>query len=76
MFFCLFQQIVTLGMPSVSPIERVGKYVSPRDWNLLITDPNVVSYLAIDFWSYIFIYCLVSLQLFYLLYAYYLFCTH
>lgn len=38
-------------MPSVSPIKRVGKYVSPKDWNILITDPNVVSYLAIDFWS-------------------------
>lgn len=38
-------QIVTLGMPAVSPTERVGKYVSPRDWNALISDPNIVSIL-------------------------------
>ncbi|KAI3904064.1 hypothetical protein MKW92_021648 [Papaver armeniacum] len=25
--------IVSLGMPSVSPIERVGKYVDPKEWN-------------------------------------------
>ena len=43
--FCLFvmEQIVTLGMPNVSPIEEVGKYVSPREWNELITDPDTVS---------------------------------
>ncbi|VFQ80489.1 unnamed protein product [Cuscuta campestris] len=38
----LKKEIVTLGMPSVSPIERVGKYVKPRDWNALISDPDVV----------------------------------
>lgn len=38
----LKKEIVTLGMPSVSPIERVGKYVSPREWNRVISDPNVV----------------------------------
>lgn len=37
------EQIVTLGMPSVSPIERVGKYIKPTDWNALISDPDVVS---------------------------------
>lgn len=43
--FSLFvlYQIVSLGMPTVSPTERVGKYVSPRDWNALISDPDVVS---------------------------------
>ncbi|KAF8397050.1 hypothetical protein HHK36_018688 [Tetracentron sinense] len=38
----LKKEIVSLGMPSVSPTERVGKYVSPRDWNELISDPNTV----------------------------------
>lgn len=38
----LKKEIVTLGMPSVSPIERVGKYVSPREWNKLVGDPDVV----------------------------------
>lgn len=35
-------QIVTLGMPEVSPVERVGKYVSPKEWNELISDPDTV----------------------------------
>lgn len=39
----MFKQIVSLGMPAVSPIEKVGKYVSPRDWNALISDPDTVS---------------------------------
>ncbi|KAI4306969.1 hypothetical protein L6164_030204 [Bauhinia variegata] len=38
----LKKEIVTLGMPTASPIERVGKYVSPRDWNALISDPDTV----------------------------------
>ncbi|XP_030465775.1 rhodanese-like domain-containing protein 7 isoform X2 [Syzygium oleosum] len=38
----LKREIVSLGMPSVSPIERVGKYVNPRDWNALISDPDTV----------------------------------
>ncbi|KAK9159320.1 hypothetical protein Scep_005894 [Stephania cephalantha] len=38
----LKKEIVSLGMPTVSPIERVGKYVSPKDWNGLITDPDTV----------------------------------
>ncbi|KAK4277713.1 hypothetical protein QN277_015667 [Acacia crassicarpa] len=38
----LKKEIVTLGMPSVSPIERVGKYVSPGEWNSLISDPDMV----------------------------------
>ncbi|KAK2982399.1 hypothetical protein RJ640_026242 [Escallonia rubra] len=38
----LKKEIVSLGMPSVSPIEKVGKYVSPRDWNSLINDPDTV----------------------------------
>ncbi|KAL6980866.1 Aldo-keto reductase str7 [Sarracenia purpurea var. burkii] len=38
----LKKEIVSLGMPTVSPIERVGKYVSPKDWNALISDPDTV----------------------------------
>ncbi|XP_021297131.1 rhodanese-like domain-containing protein 7 [Herrania umbratica] len=38
----LKKEIVTLGMPEVSPIEKVGKYVSPKDWNALISDPDTV----------------------------------
>ncbi|KAB2596407.1 rhodanese-like domain-containing protein 7 [Pyrus ussuriensis x Pyrus communis] len=38
----LKKEIVSLGMPDVSPIEKVGKYVSPRDWNALISDPDTV----------------------------------
>lgn len=41
--FVMSVQIVTLGMPSVSPIERVGTYVSPEEWNELISDPETVS---------------------------------
>ncbi|CAL1392699.1 unnamed protein product [Linum trigynum] len=38
----LKKEIVTLGMPAVSPIEKVGKYVKPREWNALISDPDTV----------------------------------
>ncbi|TYG99674.1 hypothetical protein ES288_A10G214200v1 [Gossypium darwinii] len=38
----LKKEIVTLGMPDVSPIEKVGKYVSPGDWNALVSDPDTV----------------------------------
>ncbi|KAE8648056.1 hypothetical protein Csa_005784 [Cucumis sativus] len=38
----LKKEIVTLGMPVISPVERVGQYVKPRDWNALISDPDTV----------------------------------
>ncbi|XP_077213295.1 rhodanese/Cell cycle control phosphatase superfamily protein [Tasmannia lanceolata] len=38
----LKKEIVSLGMPTISPIKRVGKYVNPKDWNALITDPDTV----------------------------------
>ncbi|XP_059666852.1 rhodanese-like domain-containing protein 7 [Cornus florida] len=38
----LKSEIVSLGLPTVSPIERVGKYVNPKDWNSLISDPDTV----------------------------------
>ena len=43
--FFMCKQIVTLGMPTVSPTERVGKYVKPKEWNELINDPDTVSLL-------------------------------
>jgi UPF0176 protein len=36
------REIVTLGVPEVDPTEQVGTYVSPEDWNKLISDPDVV----------------------------------
>lgn len=38
----LKQEIVTLGMPEVNPNQEVGTYVSPQDWNALISDPEVL----------------------------------
>jgi UPF0176 protein len=35
------QEIVTLGLPEVDPSCQVGTYVEPKDWNALITDPEV-----------------------------------
>lgn len=34
-------EIVTLGLPEVDPNEQVGTYISPQDWNDLISDPEV-----------------------------------
>jgi len=34
-------EIVTLGDPSVNPNDGAGNYVSPEDWNELISDPEV-----------------------------------
>lgn len=38
----LKQEIVTMGVPEVDPVEMAGTYVSPEQWNELITDPGVV----------------------------------
>jgi UPF0176 protein len=38
----LKKEIVTLGVPGVSPTKIVGKYVKPQDWNKIISDPEVV----------------------------------
>jgi UPF0176 protein len=38
----LKKEIVTLGVPGVDPTETVGTYVDPKDWNALISDPDVV----------------------------------
>ena len=34
-------ELITLGDPSIDPRKLVGTYVSPEDWNALITDPDV-----------------------------------
>ncbi|MBM3468541.1 MAG: rhodanese-related sulfurtransferase [Alphaproteobacteria bacterium] len=36
------KEIVTLGLPEISPTKKVGTYVSAEKWNELISDPNVV----------------------------------
>jgi UPF0176 protein len=38
----LKKEIVTLGLPGVSPTIMVGTYVKPQDWNRIILDPEVV----------------------------------
>jgi UPF0176 protein len=38
----LKKEIVTLGVPGVSPIAVVGKYVKAQDWNEIISDPEVI----------------------------------
>ena len=38
----LKKEIVTLGVPGVSPTKMVGTYVKPQDWNKIISNPEVV----------------------------------
>jgi UPF0176 protein len=38
----LKKEIVTLGVPGVSPTKIVGQYVKPKDWNAIISDPEVI----------------------------------
>lgn len=38
----LKREIVTMGQPDIDPLSAVGHYVSPRDWNALISDPATV----------------------------------
>jgi UPF0176 protein len=38
----LKKEIVTLGVPGVSPTKQVGTYVKPEDWNALISDPDII----------------------------------
>jgi UPF0176 protein len=35
-------EIVTMGEPDISPLQGVGEYVAPGDWNALISDPNTI----------------------------------
>ena len=38
----LKREIVTLGQPQVDPTRKVGSYVTPAEWNALISDPDVL----------------------------------
>jgi len=38
----LKREIVTMGLPDIDPLARVGSYVAPQDWNALIRDPDTV----------------------------------
>lgn len=38
----LKKEIVTLGDPTADPTRQVGTYVSPADWNALISSPDVL----------------------------------
>lgn len=38
----LKKEIVTIGLPHISPTIKVGTYVKPQDWNSIISDPEVV----------------------------------
>lgn len=38
----LKKEIVTLGVEGIDPNRVVGTYVEPKDWNALISDPDVV----------------------------------
>jgi len=36
------REIVTLGEPDIDPLDGVGHYVAPRDWNALIAAPDTI----------------------------------
>lgn len=38
----LKKEIVTLGVPTVDPNRVVGTYVTPQDWNDIISDPHTI----------------------------------
>ena len=38
----LKREIVTMGQPAIDPRLSVGHYVSPEDWNDLISDPSTL----------------------------------
>ena len=38
----LKKEIVTMGIEGIDPNQVVGTYVKPRDWNALISDPDVL----------------------------------
>ena len=35
-------EIVTMDQPHIDPVEGVGAYVAPEDWNALISDPDTI----------------------------------
>ncbi|MDH5655631.1 MAG: rhodanese-related sulfurtransferase [Spirochaetia bacterium] len=38
----LKKEIVTMGIHGIDPLKTVGTYISPADWNQLISDPEVL----------------------------------
>ena len=38
----LKREIVTMGVADINPLDEVGTYVAPADWNALIDDPDTV----------------------------------
>ena len=36
------REIVTLGVEGLDPVNRVGTYVAPQDWNALLDEPGVL----------------------------------
>src|SRR5690554_2629012 len=38
----LKKEIVTMGVEGIDPLQVVGTYVKPTDWNALISDPEVL----------------------------------
>lgn len=38
----LKKEIVTMGVEGIDPRQVVGTYIAPKDWNQLISDPDVV----------------------------------
>ncbi|MFP3442726.1 hypothetical protein R0K18_33820, partial [Pantoea sp. SIMBA_133] len=38
----LKKEIVTMGVDGIDPKRIVGTYVDPKEWNNLISDPDVV----------------------------------
>ena len=38
----LKKEIVTMGQPKIKPSEQAGIYVTPDEWNQLISDPDVL----------------------------------
>lgn len=38
----LKKEIVTMGIEDIDPLDIVGTYIKPEDWNALIEDPDVV----------------------------------
>jgi len=38
----LKKEIVTMGVEGIDPLQSVGRYVKPEDWNALISDPDVI----------------------------------
>jgi UPF0176 protein len=39
----LKREIVSMGVDGIDPNESVGTYVEPRNWNKLISDPDVIT---------------------------------